>query len=269
MRAIRTLLVIMLVLVMAAFGYTEINKRLSGKDEGPAVSCPEDMLYVSVKDPESVLLEGVKATDPQDGDISDKVIVGGVSKLIENNTAKVTYYVFDSDDNMSSCSRMITYTDYQRPTLLINKPLHYATGETADLISRLGATDIIDGDISQSVRISTLVATNHSQIYAVTAQITNSMGDTSSVRLPVLYRESVADRPEITLKEQLIYLDKGADFDPMDYLAGVTVRDTALDSSATFIENEVNTAEDGTYWVWYSYTNGDHEGISILTVVVR
>ena len=55
----------------------------------------------------------------------------------------------------------------------------------------------------------------------------------------------------------------------MDYLAGVTVRDTALDSSATFIENEVNTAEDGTYWVWYSYTNGDHEGISILTVVVR
>ncbi len=270
MRAVRAILIVLLAVVAAAFGVTEVRKALSGADEGPSISCPEEILEVSVKDGDEVLLRDVRASDPQDGDISDRAIVGGVSKLIEDNTAKVTYYVFDSHDNMSTCQRMIRYTDYQRPSLEVLSPLHFATGESADIISRLAANDVIDGDISQSVRISTLVTTNHSQIYSVTAQVTNSMGDTTRVRLPVIYRESAADRPVISLKEELVYLEKGEELTPEDYISSVTVRGVPRDRSATLIDaSEVNTEESGTYWVWYTYTNGDFEGISVLTVVVR
>lgn len=269
MRSIRTILVILLAITVAAFCYTEIRKISTGREVGPVISCPEGVLEVSVNDPESAYLKGITAKDEQDGDITEKLLVGGVSNLIKNNTAKVTYFVFDSDDNMSSCVRTIEYTDYKRPEIKVSSPLHFATGETADIISKLTAFDHIDGDISDKVRISTLATTSHSQIYTVTAQVTNSLGDTVRIDLPVIYRDSIADRPVIELKEQLVYVSKGENFDPMEYLSGVTVRGESVDVSNIYIENETNTNEQGNYWVWYTYTNGDHEGISVLTVVVR
>ena len=55
----------------------------------------------------------------------------------------------------------------------------------------------------------------------------------------------------------------------MEYVSDVTVRGESVDVSNIYIENETDMNEQGNYWVWYTYTNGDHEGISVLTVVVR
>ena len=57
----------------------------------------------------------VSAYDNQDGDLTSGIVIGGISKLISDNTAKITYMVFDSDNNMARMTRLVKYTDYKKP----------------------------------------------------------------------------------------------------------------------------------------------------------
>ena len=53
-------------------------------------------------------------------------------------------------------------------------------------------------------------------------EVTNSLGDTTSLTLDVVVRDSDPDAPQIKLTKYLVYLNQGADLDPLEYLAGVT-----------------------------------------------
>lgn len=260
MRTIRWILAALLAVVTVLYAMNGISERISGRDEGPVLTCAEEVLEVSVRDEESVLLTGVTAMDKQDGDLTDEIIVGGVSKLIGGDTAKVTCLVFDSDDNMASCVRLIRYTDYRRPIITLNAPLEYATTDAARLLERVEVSDVIDGDLTVSARVSTLWPTEHSQVYSATIQATNSMGDTASVKVPVIIREENPSRPEVRLKSQIVYIDQGSAFDPMDYVTG---------GRALEIQNDVDTTRTGCYWVWYFNNSGAVQGLAILTVVVE
>ena len=179
MRTIKQVLIILLVLLAAGLIATSIYLGSSDRKDPPTISCPSEILEVSAGDDETALLSGITASDPQDGDLTDQVIIGGISKLISKDTAKVTLLVFDSDDNMGSCIRYIRYTDYQRPQFAINQPLVYASTEEVTLLNRLSATDVVDGDITKRIRVSTLASTNNSEVYDITIQVTNSVGDTA------------------------------------------------------------------------------------------
>lgn len=227
------------------------------------------MLEISATDTESALLVDVTAYDNQDGDLTSRIIVGSTSKLISNNTAKVTYLVFDQDHNMASCVRYIRYTDYQRPKISILEPLVYSTTEDVDLLERLGAYDVVDGDISNHIRVSTLAATDNSQLYNITVQITNSMGDTAWLKLPVLRLDYDPMRPKIELSDQLIYLEKDASFDPQAYLSGVTIPKKTPSMKDVVIDGTVDTSVADTYYVTYSYSANGSTGFAILTVVVQ
>lgn len=268
MRTIKLIVILLLVTTAVVFGITFISEKTSGKNEGPVISCASDILEVSVLEDTSVLLTGVTAKDAQDGDLTDQILLGGVSKLITDNTAKVTYLVFDSDDNMASFTRYIRYTDYSRPVFDVTESLTYATAEAVLPLERITATDVIDGDISASVRISTLRSTDTSEVYLVTAQVTNSMGDTARVELPVIVQDSDTSRPVIHLKKQLVYLDAGSAFDPGSYLRSVKQGRTSLSVSDVDIDNQVNVMEAGTYYVTYTYSGDWADAIAILTVVV-
>lgn len=268
MRIIRISLIILLVVVTFLFGYTEITQRTSGKQEGPRIQCDTDIVQVSVNHTAADLLAGVTASDAQDGDLTGKVIVGGISKLITNNTAKVTYLVFDSDSNMASIVRYAQYTDYQRPRLELQKPLVFSSTASVSVSDAIRAHDAIDGDLSKAVRISTLSRTEHEDIYRVVAQVTNSMGDTARVELPVIIDNTTAAAPVITLKEQLVYLEAGSEFDAAGYVASVKVDGREVSVSDVAVTHSVDTNTSGSYWVFYSYTSGEITGFTILTVVI-
>jgi len=269
MRAIKTILIILLVVTAALFLFTNISGQLSGANVGPRISCATDVLDVSVSDPESALLHGVTAEDRQDGDLTGQIMVAGVSKLIGGNTAKVTYMVFDSDENMGSCTRQIRYTDYQRPRFRVVEPLHYESSSAATLTDRVGATDVIDGDISGSVRVSTMQETELENVYSVTVQVTNSMGDTARLDLPVIITGSSTNRPEIQLTDQLIYMQKGSGFAPLQYVASVESPLEVFDVGDVTVEHNVDTQTAGSYWVIYRCTSGNSTGTAILTIVVE
>ena len=127
MRALRRTIFILFLVLSAAYIATLIYQGSSSHHEPPVIFCPQGVLEVSASDDEAVLLTGVTASDPQDGDLTNRVIIGGISKLISKDTAKVTLMVFDSDDNMAKLVRFIRYTDYHRPQFSVTGPLSFSS----------------------------------------------------------------------------------------------------------------------------------------------
>lgn len=253
MRILRMLTAALLAVTAVLYIGNGLFARLSGREVGPVIECPEEVLEVSIHDGEQALLTGVTARDKQDGDLTDRVMVGGVSKLIGGNRAKVTCMVFDSDDNMASLVRQVRYTDYRRPRISLRAPLVFASEKEAKLLEQVMVSDVLDGDLSEKARVSTLWATEDEGVYSATVLVTNSMGDTAMVEVPVLIGRSGG----ILLRRQVIYLQQGEAFDPKAALAS--------DATGVQIRSEVDTAKAGCYWVRYS--RGD--ALAILTVVVE
>lgn len=271
MRTIKQVLILVLVVLLAAHIATAIYQGSSDRTDGPTIQCSDTMLQISVYDDESALLEGITASDTQDGDLTREIIVAGTSKLISNDTAKVTYLVFDSDDNMASFVRRIQYTDYRKPSFSIDPstPLVYPSSAEVSVLDRIGAYDVIDGDISERIRVSTLAATDDSEVYDITVQVTNSMGDTAWLQLPVQMLPSDHLRPTVELKEYLVYTQVGSTFDARSYLSSVRLADgTAVDLADVTVEGIVDTAAVDTYRVIFSYNDSGSVGRAILTVVV-
>lgn len=254
MRAIRLILAALLAATAALYIGNGLFVRFSGREVGPTISCPEEVLEISVHDGKEVLLTGVTAQDAQDGDLTAQIIVGGVSKLIGGNTAKVTCMVFDSDDNMASLVRLVRYTDYRRPVISLAGPLVFGDTSEAELLERVTVTDLVDGDLSDKARVSTLWATEDERVYSATILVSNSMGDTAMVDVPVIIAQ---DAGSIRLRQQVLYLEQGAQFDPMAQVSS--------DRTGIKVQGDVDTQEPGCYWVWYTR---DRE-IAILTVVVE
>lgn len=117
MRILKLALIALLAVTGILFCLTTANRFMSGFHIPPTITCPSDMLEVSVSDEEAALLADVTASDKQDGNLTDRILIQGVSKLITNDTAKVSYIVFDSDGNAASASRTVRYTDYEKPQI--------------------------------------------------------------------------------------------------------------------------------------------------------
>lgn len=269
MKTIKLILIVMLVIVSGLYGYTILSRTLQGSDVPPVLESDREFLEISVQDDPAVLLTGVTASDEQDGDLTEDIQVAGISKLINDNTAKVTYMVFDSDHNMTTLVRPVRYLDYTSPRFQITEPLIYYRSESIALLDRLSATDVIDGDITDSIRASSMNPTSDPEIYLVVCQVTNSMGDTIFQELPVIRLDGIALRPEVQLREYLVYLEVGSDFDARAFLTGVNTPDGPGDISDVVLSGSVDTSTPGTYMVRYTYNLQTISGSSILTVVVE
>lgn len=259
MRTVKIILIVIFAVTASVFCAGQIRERFFVHDTAPVLSCPDEILEVSVSDGEDVFLRGVSASDAEDGDLTKDVVVGGISKLISAECAKVTLHVFDSDSNMATLTRKIRYTDYSRPRFKINSPLVYTLGETITLGDRLGATCVIDGDISDSIRISSVdVSSQLAGVYSITVQVTNSLGDTSQLKLPLTLLENGKKR-DVELSSELIYLRVGDTFDPAEHVAS---------TENVTVHGEVDTLEPGVYYVSYLAEDGS-ESKAVLTVVVE
>ena len=274
MKLMKIILPLLTALAAVIYGGILIHERFYTDTEPPQILFESDTITVSVYEPEEILLTGVTATDTQDGDLTGSVMVRSISQLIGGNSAKVSYIVLDSSDNMATASRLVVYSDYTAPRFAVTAPLVYESGNTVVLQDRLFASDVIDGDLSGSIRLSSENLNNYVEgIYDISVMVTNSMGDTAKVVLPVIIRSDTDQDPVLTLTEQLIYLEQGAAFEPGDYLD--TVRETvespaSHDTGSVSIRSEVDPQTPGTYRVFYTYENErGRDTEAILTVVVQ
>ena len=276
MKLMKIALVLLTILALVVYAGLLIRDRYLLDKHSPVISFESgtDPLSISVHDDKDALLRGIVATDDTDGTITGSVMVRNVSQLISENAVKVSYIVFDSSDNMATASRIVTYADYEPPYFTLTDRLVFPVGTTIALSDRLTATDFIDGDLTDSIRLSSDNLNNYMEgIYTISVMVTNSLGDTASVPLTVIIRnESVLD-PVITLSEHLLYLDQGSEFDPVDYIDSLReTADGAIHRSYhdVTIESDVNTDEAGVYSVIYTYKNEEQRKTeAALTVVVK
>ena len=265
MKVLERITVIVFIVVLAVFIAVNAYTRMAVDTTPPQITCDTDTIEISVSDPESALLQGVSAKDDRDGDLTSSIMVKGVTNLLSGNTARVSYIVFDSANNMASCQRTIRYTDYEKPRFSLKEPLIYAVGGPVMVLDKLSAADSAGKDISDNISIVSQNINMYTEgEYSLTAQVTNSQGDIESVTLPVII--TTAKKQLVELKEYLVYLDQGASFHSGSYVS--SVKDSAgavYDNSHLSVEGQVDTSTPGTYYVSYSFQTCT----VILTVVVR
>lgn len=272
MRYLRIAAVVIFVFSFVLNAGASIWDRMYKDDSAPVITCDQDDLEVRVDCLEEELLAGLKASDEKDGDLTHKIMIAETSRFVEQGVCNVKYVVFDSDHNGAEFTRRVRYTDYESPRFSIVEPLVYVQGETAGYLDSIRASDLLEGDISEKIKIVSSEVDNHTPgTYPVELEVTNSLGDTSTLRTKVVILEHSSNGPEIELSGYLVYVEKGGKFDARRYISSVTDRDgEEIADPDIEVFGKVNTKEPGEYYLVYSVKDEETgaEGENYLTVVV-
>ena len=105
------LTVLMLLSLGAVAGYRFYQKTAASPGV-PSIRFTSETLSVPVNATDEELLQGVTATDPEDGNVTASLIVEGMSRLGGDNNVKVSYVAFDSKNHMARAERTVHLTDY-------------------------------------------------------------------------------------------------------------------------------------------------------------
>lgn len=258
-----------------------IHKQLD--TVGPVITVPQELLEISVTDPEEALLQGLTAYDAVDGDVTDSLLVESVYGISGDNLTTVTYAAFDKAGNVSKIQRQVRYVDYESPRLELYGSLTFVAGSGFDVLDYVGATDVLEGDIRRRVHatlVSDTNSVNEVGSHEVRFQVINSLGDTVEVVLPVDVYDSDWFSASVELKEYLIYLEVGESLDPEDYLESFVVRGEPIDISRRIpedvtctITNRLNSNVPGVYEITYTLSKNlnltTYSGQAKLIVIVE
>ena len=283
MKRINAILLMVLAVAIGLFAGYHILIHNRVDTVRPVLRVEEGMLEISVKDPEEVLLAGIYAQDDRDGDVTDSILVESVYGISEENVTTVTYAAFDRAGNVAKIQRQVRYKDYERPRFVLYGSMTFAYGSGFDLLEYIGAEDVIEGDIGRRVHATLISDTKGIEVqgrHQVKIQVTNNLGDTVEMVLPVEVYDPEWYAAGVMLSDYLIYLDRGERFDPKAYLTGFVLRGELIeliDGIPADIEVEIDNGVDvnvpGVYEVSYilskSLNLNTYSGIARMIVVVE
>ncbi len=261
--------------VLASFGAAD--------NEPPQISIATQELTMSIHDVETRLLDDVTAWDKKDGDVTDTLVVESLYGITEDNLATVTYAAFDKSGNVTKVARTIRLEDYQSPRFSLSRALVFEFGSVQGVLDAVGVEDILDGDICQRVKATMLTRGNSvtaEGTHEVQFRVTNSLGDTIHLVMPVEVYPIGSYDAELKLKEYLVYIPKDTPFNPEDYLLTLENRQNRLDLQGQLprglridTEGTVDIHTPGVYNITFTafYDDGTSKctGYSRLIVVVE
>jgi hypothetical protein len=282
-KRINVLLLMILAVAVGLFaGYhLWVHNRLD--TTGPVLTVEEGMLEISVKDRETALMKGIHAEDDRDGDVTASILVESIYGISEDHVTTVTYAAFDRAGNVTKLQRKVRFVDYQSPRFEAYGSLTFPGNIGFDLMDYVGAYDVLEGDIRRRVH-ATLVSDTKSISaegnHQVKLMVTNSLGDTVEVVIPVMVYSSEWYTADVRLTNHLIYLKQGSAFQAEDYLKTFVFRGDPIDIGQEIpedinveIQNGVRTDVPGVYEVTYILSknlNGtNHSGVARLIVIVE
>lgn len=247
------------------FGYRTMD-RLSTDATPPQITFSGDAVEISVLESKDALLQGVAAFDNRNGDVTASVIVERIRLTGTDGSIQVKYAAFDRVGNVTKAERTAKYTDYEPPRFTLSAPLLFAANSSYDVLDVIDASDALDGNIRHRIRATSLdgKAVTAAGIHQVEFRVTNSLGDTARLTLPVEVYTAGEYTMDVGLRKYLIYLEAGTDFDAERYLDSVTRnRETISLHSSTprnysvKISGDVDTHTPGVYAVDYFVTHTD------------
>lgn len=252
-------------LLMAVFlGYD----RMKRDARPPEISCPSEMLEVSIHVTDEELLSGVSAHDDRDGDVTDSLVVEKLSPIESDETRVITYAVTDAAGNVSRATRSLHYTDYQKPQFRVSRPLRLPTGSSWNiLLEDIRAESVLDGDLTPKIKYRALSAGNVQVAgdYPIELRVTDSVGYHMELTVNVELYNPSDEKLAVTLTDYLIYLPLNASFDAKAYYEESKV------PGELEIQSDVNTSVPGVYCVEYVLhgEKDDAVGKNRLVVVVE
>ncbi len=273
MRALRGIIIVLFVVATALFSVFYVREKINTDNTIPVIKVESELLEVSFNATDEELLQGVTAYDEKDKDLTDRIIVESVSNFLDDGVCKVVYAVCDNDNNVTNATRKIKYKNYESPKFSVGESLCFSIYDKPDVSTAIKAYDCIDGDISRNIIITSDDYTSAGSVvgvFSLDISVSNSKGDTSNLKLPLVIEDRSLLSPEINLREYLTYIKIGDEIDYRSFITDVTDRtDDNIPIDNVRVETNMDTSVAGTYSVHYYVTNSKGaQGHSILNVVV-
>ena len=272
-------LVVSLISIVVIAGTVWLSVNARGQDIGPRIECDEEMeLVVNVglsrEEMTAELLKHVTAYDEQDGDISDRIKIIYKNYFVDNkNTTLITFAACDSDNNVGRLQRFLKIEGYKSPKINLSYDFIFPSGYAYNLAKYITASDLIDGDITDNVKVISNEFANVEGKYPVNIKVSNSMADTTEFTINAIITDENWYDFQIRLNEYLAYIPVGGELDFRSYIRDIykrvetnyTVDDIVIDSSG------LDVTEPGVYEVYYNILNnvGETETMTRLFVVVE
>ena len=214
------------------------------------------------------------------------------------------YVAFDKDNHVARASRRIEYVDYRVPKFSLSAPLKFpATNAVIDILENVHAEDCLDGDISKQILLSEKsdIYVNVVSDYKVELYVTNSVGDTQVLPVTVTFYDVSEEykKPQIELKEYLIYVNQGESINYLDNIESMSYgnkiykatnergtynvdtsdmsaaerkafakEEPAVNTDFFMISSEADTSSPGVYEVLYEIDGTDNTRGSIRLIVI-
>lgn len=272
MRILKVLICVLAVLV--AVSGTVLYFTSAGGNEAPIINCQTDgVIEVTTEATDSDLLAFVSATDAQDGDLSDRIVIVRKKFFVGDQTTVVTYSVSDSDNNVTSLQKYVRFTDYTPPRLDMKNDFIFPSSRYyGDLAGYITATDKFDGDLSKYVKLISSEFTNAEGIYPINIKVSNSMGDTEDITINAIVLDEFNFNVRINLTNYIAYTTVGSQLDYMSFVSSVTGSESRGRSvkDVKFNDSEVDINTPGLYNVYYTIKDGDTRiALARLVLIVR
>lgn len=189
-------------------------------------------------------LEGVSATDEEDGPVEVKVKDNTVN-LEEPGSYTITYEATDSYNQTSE--KTITVTVLKDEAPVINAEDKTITqGTKFKPLDGVTAEDKEDGEIKEIEVVTNEVKENKTGEYEVTYKVVDSFNNETKKTITVTVVEN--QKPVINARDKTIYLNE--EFDPLEDVTAIDPEDGKI-KDIEVIENNVKTEEIGEYKVIY------------------
>lgn len=268
---------IALLIGLVAYQWQTNNRTQGISDSPPLINSDVDEIIIPCQYEEQDLLQGLTAYDAEDGYLTEKILVGGITDFTDRGVSSINYAVYDKDGNIATYTRQVVFSDYAPPIISIEAPLVFKAVDNPYYAPALNAngSDMLDGDISRRILLSSddLDFTKPGN-YSVSVYLKNSFGDEVTMDLPVHILDPSQSGYTIELKDPIIYVDKGSDVNPKDYLVAVKNEySNEIVSTKDYkltIKSEIDTSKAGIYEIQYVAVSADkvQRGETWLTVVV-
>lgn len=275
-------LLVFLAIVLALFAGYRIWKSSAADNIAPVISFDPGVFEISVQDDRNVMLEGITVMDDCDGDVTASLMIEKIGVINEDHEFVVTYAAFDSAGNVTKARRTVRYTDYESPKFYLNAPLLYLAGREVEVVNRIIATDMIDGDISHRIKATAIseISVTSEGVHDMLFRVTNSMGDTTELIIPAEVYPNNKYNADLLLSDYLIYIPAGETFDAKQYLyyfkhgnTSVFLGSALPEAYQLLTSGDVDTNVPGVYPVSYTLTytknNTVYTAYSKLIVIVE
>lgn len=268
MKKIRTASIVLLLFSTAVFSAFKIYEKISKDSRPPVITCPGEALTVSVTADESELMKDVKVEDDRSGDVSDSLVVESMSGFTEDGVRSITYAAIDEQGNVARKERVLRYEDYRKPEFRLSGPLRFPMGRTFDVLGRISASSVLDGDLSGNIKYSLekTIDVSNAGTYPIEFRVADSGGKTVYLTTELEIYDPAEERVRVELSEYSVYLKVADQFEPKDYYVKSDPEEEQ--GSEPEIQSNVDMTKAGTYYVDYLVSGKYGYGKSRLIVVV-